>query len=103
MHNGTFTSLRDVVAFYATRDTNPKRWYPSGVSFDDVPRRFRGRVNVSSPPYGRRVGDPPALTDAEIDAIVAFLGTLTDAAYAAPGGASSAASSGASSATPTKR
>jgi hypothetical protein len=30
----------------------------------------------------RRPGTPPALTDAEIDDIVAFLGTLTDARYA---------------------
>jgi cytochrome c peroxidase len=81
MHNGTFTRLRDVVAFYATRGTDPKRWYPSGVPFDDVPKRYRGLVNVTSPPYNRRPGYPPALTDEEIDAVVAFLGTLTDAAY----------------------
>jgi cytochrome c peroxidase len=82
MHNGTFTHLRDVVAFYATRGTDPKRWYPSGVLFDDVPKRYRGLVNVTSAPYDRRVGYPPALTDDEIDAVVAFLGALTDAAYA---------------------
>jgi len=28
MHNGAFSSLRDAVAFYATRDTNPERWFP---------------------------------------------------------------------------
>jgi cytochrome c peroxidase len=84
MHNGAFGSLRDVVAFYATRATNPRRWYASGVPFDDVPKRFRGLVNVTSPPYDRHVGDAPALTEDEIDAVVAFLGTLTDAAYATP-------------------
>jgi cytochrome c peroxidase len=82
LHNGTFRSLRDVVAFYATRGTAPNRWYPSGVPFDDIPRRHRGHVNVNTPPYDRRVGSPPALSDEEIDAVVAFLGTLTDAAYA---------------------
>jgi cytochrome c peroxidase len=82
MHNGTFLRLRDVVAFYATRATDPRRWYPSGVSFDDVPARYRRQVSVTSPPYNRKVGDAPALNDAEIDAVVAFLGTLTDAAYA---------------------
>jgi len=82
MHNGTFTNLRDVVAFYATRDTSPRRWYPSGVKFDDVPKRYRGQVNQNAAPYGnRRAGDTPALDDQEIDAIVAFLGTLTDARY----------------------
>jgi cytochrome c peroxidase len=78
MHNGAFTRLRDVVKFYATRATNPELWYPSGVAFDDTPPPYRGMVNVTSVPYNRRRGDPPALTNDEIDAIVAFLGTLTD-------------------------
>ncbi|HSZ83996.1 MAG TPA: cytochrome c peroxidase [Polyangia bacterium] len=81
MHNGAFTRLRDVVAFYATRATEPRRWYRSGVVFDDVPARFRRRINVTSPPYDRHPGDAPALSDDEIDAVVAFLRTLTDAAY----------------------
>jgi cytochrome c peroxidase len=81
MHNGVFKSLREAVAFYATRATNPKRWYPSGVRFDDVPAKYRGQVNVTTIPYNRKEGDLPALTNADIDAIVAFLGTLTDAAY----------------------
>jgi hypothetical protein len=53
-------------------------WYPSGVPFDDTPAQYRRRVNVSTVPYNRRQGDAPAFDDAEIDAIVAFLGTLTD-------------------------
>jgi len=81
MHNGVFKNLRDAVAFYATRATDPKRWYPSGVRFDDVPPKYRDLVNINSIPYNRRQGDNPALTDADIDAIVAFLTTLTDAAY----------------------
>jgi cytochrome c peroxidase len=91
MHNGTFTRLRDVVAFYATRETNPKRWYPSGVLFDDLPKRYRRLVNVTSPPYDRRAGYPPALDDDEIDAVVAFLGTLTDATYVPAAGRATAA------------
>ncbi len=78
MHNGALTSLRQVVAFYATRDTSPSRWYPSGVRFDSVPKQYRAQVNVTTPPYERRPGQAPALRDAEIDAVVAFLGTLTD-------------------------
>jgi cytochrome c peroxidase len=81
MHNGAFTNLRDVVAFYATRATDPKRWFKSGVPFDGVPAKYRGRINVTSPPYNRRVGEAPALDGPEIDAIVAFLRTLTDARY----------------------
>ncbi len=57
------------------------RWYKSGVKFDDVPEKYRHQVNINSIPYNRRPGDEPALTDEDVDAIVAFLGTLTDAAY----------------------
>jgi cytochrome c peroxidase len=81
MHNGAFTSLREVVVFYATRASDPGRWYRSGVPFDSVPPRFRARINITSPPYNRTRGDPPALDDREIDAVVAFLRTLTDAAF----------------------
>ena len=45
--------------------------------FDDLPPEYRANVNTD-PPFGRQPGEPPALTDAEIDDIVAFLGTLTD-------------------------
>ncbi len=87
MHNGAFTRLRDVVAFYATRATDPRHWYKSGVPFDSVPAKYRARVNVASPPYDRKPGDPPALDEQEIDAVVAFLGTLTDSKYRAPAAA----------------
>src|SRR5580704_10842400 len=73
MHNGVFSKLRDVVAFYATRDTNPERWYKAG-KFDDVPSNYQENVNVDKAPYNRRRGGTPALDDQEIDAIVAFLG-----------------------------
>jgi cytochrome c peroxidase len=78
MHNGAFTKLRDVVTFYATRAANPARWYPSGALFDDTPVPYRGLINQSLAPYNRKPGEPPALSEPEIDAIVAFLGTLTD-------------------------
>jgi cytochrome c peroxidase len=81
-HNGVVHTLRDAVAFYATRDTDPARWYSRGADgrvmpFDDLPPAFRANVD-REPPFGRRPGDPPALTPAEIDDIVAFIGTLTD-------------------------
>jgi cytochrome c peroxidase len=83
MHNGEFAKLRDVVAFYATRATRPSRWYP-GAKFDDVPAAYKKNVNVTSLPYNRAEGDKPPLDDADIDAIVAFLETLTDAQYRQP-------------------
>lgn len=79
MHNGAFSKLRDVVAFYATRDIDPKRWYRYGPAFDDVPTKYRQNVNVDKAPYNRRQGQTPPLDEGEIDAVVAFLGTLTDA------------------------
>ena len=83
MHNGAFDSLRQVVSFYATRDTSPEAWYPKNPDgsvdkFDDLPKQFRTNVNTSEAPYDRKVGETPRLNDDEIDAIVAFLKTLTD-------------------------
>ncbi|MDX8466222.1 cytochrome-c peroxidase [Mesorhizobium sp. VK23B] len=83
-HNGYFHTLREAVAFYASRDTDPGRWYPKNADgmvekFDDLPKAYRGTLNTDPPFNGKKPGDKPALTDAEIDDIVAFLGTLTDA------------------------
>ncbi|HTA90458.1 MAG TPA: cytochrome c peroxidase [Polyangiaceae bacterium] len=80
MHNGVFSSLREVVAFYASRSSTPKRWYGS-TTFDDVPEKYRQYVNVDQAPYNRHLGEPAALDENEIDAIVAFLDTLTDAQF----------------------
>jgi cytochrome c peroxidase len=81
-HNGAFHTLRDAVRFYAERDSNPEKLYPVAPDgsvdvFNDLPSAYRGNLN-QDPPFGRKAGDPPALTDAEIDDVVAFLGTLTD-------------------------
>ncbi len=77
MHNGRFDSLRDAVAFYATRDTHPERWFPAG-KFDDLPAELHANVDRETPPYHREPGKRPALNDEEIDDIVVFLKTLTD-------------------------
>jgi cytochrome c peroxidase len=83
MHNGAFTNLRDVLVFYATRETDPKRWYGK-TTYDDTPAPYRGLVDTVSVPYNRKRGDPPAFTDGEIDDLMAFLGTLTDRRLPAP-------------------
>ena len=85
MHNGVFTSLRDAVRFYATRSTAPADWYGKHPVFDDMPEAMRGNVNIVSTPLNRRVGSTPALSEADIDALVAFLGTLTDKRYVGAG------------------
>lgn len=70
MHNGVFKELKTVVHFYNTRDVpgaiNPETGLPWEAS-----EVRRNRVG------GNRVGNL-GLTDAEEDAIVAFLKTLTD-------------------------
>jgi cytochrome c peroxidase len=81
-HNGVVHSLRDAVRFYADRDSNPERWYPRAPDgtvrkFNDLPAAYQRNVEMDAP-FGAKAGDPPALTDAEIDDLVAFLGTLTD-------------------------
>jgi cytochrome c peroxidase len=78
MHNGFFDNLRDAVAFYATRDTEPARWFPAGKKFDDLPSQYHVNVDVDTPPYQRRPQQRPQLTNEEIDDIVEFLYTLTD-------------------------
>jgi cytochrome c peroxidase len=83
MHNGYFTTLRDVVEFYVTRDTNPGKWYPADAygapdKFDDLPDAYKANVNTEEVPYDRKLGEEPRLTPDEIDDVVAFLHTLSD-------------------------
>jgi cytochrome c peroxidase len=81
-HNGRFTNLQDVMHFYVERDTDARRWYPKLAGklqkFDDVPARYRGNINTSDAPLNRGSGAEPALDDAEIGKVIAFLGTLDD-------------------------
>jgi cytochrome c peroxidase len=84
-HNGAIKSLRDAVRFYVERDTHPERWYGKDASghvtaYDDLPPRYQKQLNREAP-FGAQ--EKPALSDGEIDDVVAFLGTLTDG-YRAP-------------------
>ncbi len=84
-HNGKFNDLKDAVAFYVRRDTNPEQWYPKLSDgkiqkFDDTKLAAQANVNTSEVPYDRKPGEQPRLTEAEISSIVAFLKTLTDKA-----------------------
>ena len=82
-HNGSIRSLRDAVAFYATRDTDPGRWYSRDAdgrvrAYDDLPAGMAASVNREVP-FEPLPGGKPRLDDRDIDDIVAFLKTLTDA------------------------
>ena len=84
MHNGVFKSLREVVSFYATRNSNPQRWYgPTGVP-NDLPQAYLGNILHDRVPFNRPRSAGPALSPLEIDDVVAFLGTLSDKAPLAP-------------------
>jgi cytochrome c peroxidase len=81
-HNGVFHSLREVIEFYVYRDIQPQKWYPHNPDgtvhkFDDLPPECPNNID-RDPPLDRNPGDKPALTDAEIDDLIAFLHTLTD-------------------------
>jgi len=99
-HNGRFATLQDALAFYVTRDTDPSRWYPTDADgnvtkFDDLEAIYGGEftmnilvpgsdagyvgnVNTVEIPYNRHLSEAPALDSGEIDAVIAFLCTLTD-------------------------
>jgi cytochrome c peroxidase len=81
-HNGVVTRLDQAVRFYAERDTAPARWYPAGADgavkkFDDLPIKFRDTVDTLTP-FDRQPGATPALSNADVADIVAFLRTLSD-------------------------
>ncbi|GAA4761734.1 hypothetical protein GCM10023219_02350 [Stakelama sediminis] len=82
-HNGVYHSLKQVLRFYADRDTRPGEIYPrradgSIAYYNDLPPRYRRNIDRIDAPLNRKKGDKPALTDAEMDDIIAFLKTLTD-------------------------
>ncbi|MEO9386498.1 cytochrome-c peroxidase [Chromobacterium phragmitis] len=81
-HNGAFHDLRQVLRFYAERDTRPEKWYPKGkdgktAKFDDLPIRYQANVNMEAP-FGGKAGGKPMFSERDIDDMLAFLKTLSD-------------------------
>jgi len=82
-HNGLYHDLKQVVDFYNLRDVQPGRVYPRDAAgkvqkYDDLPARYHANIDVADQPLDRKLGDRPALTDAEVQDIIAFLKTLDD-------------------------
>jgi cytochrome c peroxidase len=82
-HNGVFHDLRHVLEFYVQRDLSPEKWYARDASgkpllYDDLPAEYHENVS-HEPPFDRAPGAAPALSEAEIGDVIAFLKTLTDA------------------------
>lgn len=80
-HNARFTTLEEVVGFYATRESDPARWYPvvngQVQRYNDLPAAYQGNL-FRGAPFNRRPNQPPALTPQDVSDIVAFLRTLSD-------------------------
>jgi cytochrome c peroxidase len=81
-HNGQLKSLRDVIRFYNTRDTQPELWYPTKngkvQKFNDLPERYRANIDIQAPLDGKKVGAAGAMTEQDMEDLEAFLNTLTD-------------------------
>lgn len=68
MHNGVFKTLKEVVEFYNTRDSDTSRWGEPEVNENIDEKTLVGNLKLNAQ---------------EVDALVAFLKTLTDG-YQAP-------------------
>lgn len=82
-HNSVFHSLKEVLHFYVERETDPAKWYPKLPNgeidlYNDIPPEYKRNIDVVDAPFDRKQGEKPALNDAEIDDVIAFLNTLTD-------------------------
>lgn len=82
-HNGVLHDLRQVLEFYASRDTQPEKWYSVQANgkpsvFDDLPVSYHANINREAP-FGGKKGGKPALSESEISDMLAFLSTLSDA------------------------
>jgi cytochrome c peroxidase len=82
-HNGAFGSLREVLQFYQQRDVLPWKWYPRNADgtidkANDLPLPLRRSLNLDAPFMGRFGGQLGAISDTDIDDLIAFLQTLTD-------------------------
>lgn len=82
-HNGVYHDLKQVMDFYNLRNTNPEKIYPRDASgkvqqFDDLPKAYQKNIDFADAPFDRKPTDQPAMSDRDIQDIIAFLGTLND-------------------------
>ena len=82
-HNGVYRSLDEVLTFYNLRDIDPAKIYPRDAKgkveqYDDLPVKYRANIDKTDAPFDRKPGDTPAMTQADMADVIAFLKTLTD-------------------------
>lgn len=78
MHNGFFKDLREVLAFYATRNADPRRWYGSAGVPNDLPLAYQKNIVSDHAPFDRPRTAGPAFSPMEAEDMIAFLHTLSD-------------------------
>ena len=82
-HNGIYHTLKQVLDFYNLRAVAPEKIYPRGADgqplrYNDLPDAYQANVDTADAPFDRHVGDPPPLTDQDMQDILSFLHTLDD-------------------------
>jgi len=82
-HNGEYTTLKQVMDFYNLRSVQPKKIYPRDATgklalYNDIPETLHGNVDTKDAPFDRKVGDKPAMSDLDIQDIIAFVHALDD-------------------------
>ena len=82
-HNGAYTTLKQVLDFYNLRSVQPEKIYPRDASgklalYNDIPEALHGNVDTKDAPFDRKVGDKPAMSNLDIQDIIAFVHTLDD-------------------------
>jgi cytochrome c peroxidase len=82
-HNGVYHDMKQVMDFYNLRNTNPAKIYPRDASgkvaqFNDIPVQYQKNVDFQDAPFDRKPDDKPAMTDQDIQDIIAFMNTLND-------------------------
>ncbi|MFM0731019.1 cytochrome c peroxidase [Paraburkholderia sediminicola] len=82
-HNGVYHDLKQVMDFYNLRNTAPEKIYPRDASgkvqkYNDLPAQYHANVDIADAPFDRKFGDQPAMTDQDIQDIIAFMKTLSD-------------------------
>ena len=82
LHNGVFKSLDDVIHFYAARDSKPEKWFPKVHGkielYNDLPKKYRNNVDHFNVPFNPKKITAQAMTEAEMQDLLAFLKTLDD-------------------------
>jgi cytochrome c peroxidase len=82
-HNGVYKTLKQVLDFYNLRNTRPERIYPRDANgrvqmYNDIPQSYRGNVDTTDAPLDRKLGKRPAMSDGDVQDIIAFIRTLND-------------------------